>query len=62
MYRVAELELSRSRERSEHDKLERLEECAEHLVKGLQSEHDKVCISSQACMHSTFFLLTVCGC
>ena len=46
-YRVAELELLREREHGEHDKLERLEACSENLVKGLQTEHDKVCSVSE---------------
>lgn len=38
--RVAELELLRGHERSEHDKLDRLEVCTQSLVKGLQLERD----------------------
>ena len=45
--RVTELELLRGRERGEHEKLDRLEVCTEHLVKGLQLEHDKVSTNQQ---------------
>ncbi len=39
---MAELELLRGRERTDHDKLERLEVSTENLVKNLQLDHDKV--------------------
>lgn len=49
--RVAELELLRGHERSEHDKLDRLEVCTQSLVKGLQLERDMValCLHKSAC-------------
>ena len=40
--RVAELELLRGHQRSDHDKLDRLEACTQSLVKDLQLERDKV--------------------
>ncbi len=43
-HRVAELELAQGRERGDHNKLERLELCTGNLVKGMQLEHDKVCL------------------
>ena len=48
--RIAELELLRGHERSDHDKLDRLEACTQSLVKGLQLERDKVFIV-MSCLH-----------
>lgn len=42
LYRVAELELLRGHDRSDHDKLNRLEACTHSLVKELQLERDQV--------------------
>ena len=42
--RVAELELLRGHEHSDHDKLDRLEACTQSLVKDLQLERNKVLI------------------
>ena len=43
--RVAELELLRGHQRSDHDKLDRLEACTQSLVKDLHLERDKVLLS-----------------
>lgn len=42
LYRVAELELLQGHDRSDHDKLNRLELCTHSLVKELQLERDQV--------------------
>lgn len=47
--RVAELELLRGHDRSEHDKLDRLEVCTQSLVKGLQLERDMVALCLHKC-------------
>lgn len=52
VYRVAELELLRGHDRSDHDKLNRLEVCTQSLVKELQLERDQVS-KKQQCAYST---------
>lgn len=59
--RVAELELLRGHERSDHDKLDRLEVCTQSLVKGLQLERDMV-TSCASVLASVVSSTDICSC
>ena len=58
LYRVAELELLRGHDRSDHDKLNKLEACTHSLAKELQLERDQV-LNRHPCAYSIVTVVNV---